>query len=582
MNNVRDRQNPNRVVVREAAAATGPSRLSRRSTARTGLFGKKDPEETEAVKAMKSFESQQIPDPFNSKYTTSFTASGPQNILPPPYNPYTLIRFPNENNTLRQCIDAMVINIESMGYRLEYIGPENGEEGAEAQGEKIRLESLLSQPNGEYGLIDFRERLRRDYETFGYSFFEVCRSEYGRDIVSYYHVPAHTIRLTTQDAEETQVDIWLPRGGKFVKQKVMRRFRRYVQEIGTKRIYFKEFGDPRVISAETGLVVASLDVSEQASEIKIMNLYTPGSAYGMPRWINQLPAIMGSRESELTNLNFFKSNAIPAMAILVSGGTLTADSIDEIEEHVTSVKGRDSVHRVMILEAEGSEHAAAPDKSIPSPKLEIKPLVNDRQKDALFQEYDANNMKKVRSSFRLSPMLLGGSEDVTYATAQASLVVAEGQVFGPERNKMDDLFNYTILSDENGRPPVNWAFRSNPPRIADPKMVIEALDTLETLGALTPNISIGIANELFDLKIKRITEVWGDYPFAMAVALLEKGELKGMEKLRQAVVEPPQDEEDNVADDPIEDPTQKIKDAVMQPLKKLVNTGNVRKSRSKK
>ncbi|MGH8562765.1 MAG: hypothetical protein ACREXW_01245 [Gammaproteobacteria bacterium] len=210
------------------------------------------------------------------------------------------MRFPNENNTLRQCIDAMVINIESFGHRFEYIGPENGEESKEAKADKAKREALIMQPNGEYGIIELRERIRRDLETFGYRFVEICRGTFNREIASYYHVPAHSVRLTACDQEETETSVWLVRDGKYVKQKIKRRFRRFVQEIGTKKVYWKEYGDPRLISSKDGRPYTQLEPDEQANEMHFYSLYAPGSPYGMPCWINQLPSVMGSRESELT------------------------------------------------------------------------------------------------------------------------------------------------------------------------------------------------------------------------------------------------------------------------------------------
>ena len=329
---------------------------------------------------------------------------------------------------------------------------------------------------------------------------------------------------------------------------------------------------------------------ELATEIHVEHLYNPGSPYGLPRWINQLPAIMGSRESELTNLQFFKDNAIPAMAVLVSGGHLTADSIDEIEELIYSVQGRDAVHRVMVLEAEGADKAVGPDKSLPAPRLEMKPLIHDRQSDALFQEYDKNNMAKVRSSFRLPPIFIGRSEDLTHATASSSLVMAESQVFGPERNKVDDFFNFVILSDKNGRPPAYWWFRSNPPRIVDPASMIDALETFDALGALSPNISIGFVNELFDLNIQPVQEEWGDFPMEIVMALVGRGQLKGLDNIKEEI-EPEQfDEQGN----PIKPgkpkagkpgkpktPDEELKEKVTEPLKELVTAGNVRSMRKK-
>lgn len=581
MSKVRDRKRTTKQQVITGGQAAQPSRQSRRKKTRVDLFGSKAAvSEDKDFKLLKAYESQQIPDPFSKQYTGTINASGHNNILPPPYNPYALMRFPNENNTLRQCVDAMVINIESMGHRFEYVGPEGAEDSKEALAEKSRLDALVLQPNGEYGLLELRERRRRDFETFGYCFLEVCRMTYKRDIVSYYHMPAETVRMTAQDAEETEYTVWLYREGKYIQQKIKRRFRRFIQELGTRRVYFKEFGDPRPIDSETGDVFDGGDETRLATEVIFSNQYSPGTPYGLPRWVNQMPSIMGSRESEMTNLQFFKDNAIPAMAILVSGGNLTGDSIDEIEEHISSVQGRGSMHRIMILEANGSDTAAGPDKSLPSPKLEIKPLAAERQSDALFQEYDKNNQQKIRSSFRLSPMLLGISNDVTYAVAEASLVVAEGQVFSPERNKTDDIFNNQILSSAEGKPPIYWRFRTQPPRISNPQTLVNALSTFEAVGALTPNIAIGIANELFDLSITMIDEDWGNYPFAAVKSLLDKGELIGMDQIREAV-----DTLGSVNDKPVPDLTPEelaaINKALEGPLKSLLGKRDVQKLRAK-
>ena len=42
-----------------------------------------------------------------------------------------LRRLPDQNNVLRQCIDAYVTNMDAFGYRLEYMGEEGKEEDEE-------------------------------------------------------------------------------------------------------------------------------------------------------------------------------------------------------------------------------------------------------------------------------------------------------------------------------------------------------------------------------------------------------------------------------------------------------------------
>jgi capsid portal protein len=54
-----------------------------------------------------------------------------QALHEPPYSFYALMRMPQDNSILNQCIDAMVTNIDGHGYRFEYIGEEtDGEESS--------------------------------------------------------------------------------------------------------------------------------------------------------------------------------------------------------------------------------------------------------------------------------------------------------------------------------------------------------------------------------------------------------------------------------------------------------------------
>lgn len=490
-----------------------------------------DTDDDPQIEELKKFHSKQITDPFEGLYASAQDAG--RTTIAPAYNPNSLLRLPNENSILRQCIDAYCVNIESFGYRLEYIGDEDLQESAEAQSEWNRITSLMDQPNDEYSMIELRQRLRRDMETLGYGFIEVGRDNTG-EIAMLYHAVAHKTRISHKDRKATPVTRWVMRDGELTEQIVMKRFRRYVQRYGNKVVYFKEFGDPRSIDPETGEVDDSLAIEDQATELYHVPLYAPGDTYGLPRWINQLPNVLGTRESEMTNLQFFKDNAIPALAVLVSGGMLTDNAVENIENHFTHVRGRDSMNRVLVIEATGDEEAASEKGQVPAPRVDLKPLSEARQKDGMFQEYETKTQAKIRSSFRLPPLFLGLTEDMTYATASASLSVAEAQVFGPERNKIDEIINGHLLAFD-GRPPQFWRFRSNPPRISNPEDVINAIEKLEAVGAMSPNTAIGLANEMFDLNIPVIEEAWGNYPISFSTQVLTDGYLAGIDDLYSAI-----------------------------------------------
>jgi PBSX family phage portal protein len=499
----------------------------------TGLFnGKTDePEESAYEQEMKSYASKQILDPFEKAYST-LSPGAIGTIMRPPYTPDALLRLPNMNNMLKQCIDAYVINIESFGTRFEYIGPETDDNkpGPEAEAELEQLQAFVDNPNGLYTMIELRQRLRRDIETFGYGFMEVGRDEQG-NVDALYHVPAHTVRLLTRDSKAVPIEQTIVRGKKTVKKKRMINFRRYVQDVNGSKVYFKELGDPRIIDPASGKESPSIGFEDQATELVHVQLYSPGDVYGVPRWINQLASVLGSREAELVNLQFFKDNAIPAMAVLVSGGTLSAESVTEVKAKFTARRGVDNMNRVVVLEAVGDQESASEAGQTPAPRIDIKPLASERQSDGNFLEYNRDCAKAIRSSFRLPPIFVGLSDDMTHATAQSSLVITENQVFGPERNKLDDLFNQHLLLI-NGQQPKFWRMRSAAPRVTNPEDVSDALRNLNLFGAMSPNEATMIANELFDLKMPQSEDAWAKYPFDLVLAIAASGRLKGVEEIQ--------------------------------------------------
>jgi PBSX family phage portal protein len=505
---------------RTRAIDVGPSRPIRKRTRQSPSVRTHNADVDWYMEVLKAAsQSQQADDPFKHQSGSIGDLGGGMHVIEPPFNFGALMRLPRENNMLRQCLDSMVTNVEGHGWRLEYVGPEDQEESPAAQAEKVTLENLLVFPNDETTLQELRERVRCDEETLGNAYMELGRDQENR-VIFVSHIPAHTVRLTNKENEAVDVVVELPREGGASKRTVRKTFRRYVQIVGTRRIFFKEFGDPRVIDPRTGQVNDELTPEEEATELCHLRLYSPGTPYGIPRWINQMPAILGSRQAELTNLDFFKENAIPAMALLVSGGQVTQESVDDIEEQFINQRGRSSFNRITVIEARGDEDAASQDGNIPSPKMEMKPLQNERQKDGLFQDYDQNNMTKVRSSFRIPPIFVGLAEEYSHATAKSSFEVAESQVFGPSRNASDDVWNRKILASYNAH---FWAFRSLPPRITNHEDVIKAIETFDDVGAMTPNVAIGLANELFDLDIPVIEDQYGDIPFAITTSLVEEG-----------------------------------------------------------
>lgn len=442
-------------------------------------------------------------------------------ILEPVYSYKDLIKIAMASTILRQCVDSYVTNIESYGQELEYIGPEGQENSRAAQNEKARIQRIIAGlTNDERPIQKHREDSRIDKEILGARCFEILRDAAGR-VVCFDHVPTVSIRVTSRERDYTTYTEYDAKAGVTVTKK--RRFRRYVQinEAGQKT-FFKEYGDPRPINPKTGTVDYSLSIEEEATEIFYDALYFPGTPYGIPRWAGAIPSLLGSREAEMVNLNFFRDNAIPAMAVLVSGGALTEESFDKIDNYITGVRGAASMNRIVVMEAvsDGAE-AAAIDGSLPAPKIDIKPMLSERQHEGLFKDYIGDSERKTRSTFRLPPIYIGSASEYNRASAFASMLTADQQIFVPERVSWDDMFDRVVLASHGVS---NWRARSRGPGLQDPAEVSKVVTTLGKEGALTPNIAIKIANRYLDADIQPIMEEWGDIPFSVTAAYVANGD----------------------------------------------------------
>lgn len=494
---------------------TKPNSVAERpSTAGRNMILSGDKKDSLVKLYFNELESKGIKDPFVKWYRTSENGI---EIIKPPLNPASLVKIIQENSYLSQCIDAMVTNIHGFGYRLEFIHPDIDASDPGAKQELQYLEEFFDTPNTYSSFTELRENIAWDYWVFGNAFVEITRDNKGR-VITLHHIPASTMRVTKIDKQSTPVTETLMRLGKKISVTSQKNFRRYVQiDELTNVVYFKEFGDPRLIDPKNGKENTGLTFDTSATEVIHLSRYNAQSVYGLPIWYTQLPSILGSRQAELTNLDFFENNAVPALAILVSGGYLTTEAFDFLRANFDAVKGRGSVNKVVVLEARGAVEDAGQNGVVPTPTIQMKPLYAERQNDALFQEFDRQCEDKIRSVFRLPAVFTGQAKDYTYASAKTSLEVAENQIFTPERTKFDDIINNKILSTWDLQ---FYRFRSNTASLVTSEDVLKAIEVFETAGAMTPNIAIGILNEKMNLDIPEIKNFWGDIPFEVINSIM--------------------------------------------------------------
>lgn len=504
-----DIQNPqNRVGPKSKRFSTGEARAVQHNRRTT---------ESSQLELIKMW-SKALPDPFRSDYRT--TTEGYE-IISPPINPNTLSKIVQENSFLHQCIRAMVTNTIGFGYTFEFSGNyEDGvkESSPEVQAELRQLEELFDQPNPFYTYSELLERLFEDKNTYENAYLEVIRDGNNK-VISFSHLPASTVRITKVENDPTPVIVELKRYGKSYKQKVQKHFRKFVQikPDGFTKVWFKEFGDPRKIDPKTGKENPALSLEDAATEVIHLSDYNPNSVYGIPRWYSQLPSIIGSRQAELTNLDFFENNAIPAMAILVAGGLLTEETVDLLENNFSNIKGRSSMNKVAIIEASPNLDAASSTGAVPTPSVKMEPLYAARQQDANFLNYTEDCMLKIMSCFRLPPVYIAGGKDYTYASSKTSIEVAETQVFIPARKLWDDVVNKTIVASWGAK---YWAYKSNNATIATTEDLINAIEAFTKAGGITPNIAIQLMNRALNIDVPEVEKAYANVPSLYLESLL--------------------------------------------------------------
>lgn len=479
-----------------------------------------------------------------------------------PYDPQSLCMLLEKSNSLRQNIDAYVTNIDGFGHRLEpeinleaddaaeqlrnaifaerlHTAGAEGEDAAavaiptdeevaertaslrdDMRREKMRLDAFFNFCCGDSSFTALRRRTRQDLELMGNGFWEILRTV-GGEIAQLVYVPGFTIRLLPFSdgdiAEDVPVRVQVA-PLTIVEEKRRVRFRRYVQIFEGRTVYFKEFGDPRLMSARHGTIHESVEElleadenDKPATEILHFLIPSPRSSYGVPRWVGALLSVLGSRQSEEVNFLYFENKSIPPLAITVSGGRMTEEAANRIGDYIENeIKGKRNFHKILVLEADSE--ASGNSGQV---KIDIKPLTDAQLNDALFQKYDANNMDKVGMAFRLPRMLRGDIRDFNRSTAEAALEFAEMQVFQPEREDFDWIMNRKILDSLGAQ---YWKFASNGPITRDPGKLADIVGQLLRAGGMTPADARPEIEKILNRELPKIDAFWVDQPLAVTAA----------------------------------------------------------------
>ncbi|MBM4320085.1 MAG: hypothetical protein FJ125_09015, partial [Deltaproteobacteria bacterium] len=329
------------------------------------------------------------------------------------------------------------------------------------------------------------------------------------------------------DADEQKVSgIPVPH---YEKAYEMRAWRLILHERNGEMVYFQELGDPRIIDSATGEQIGRFDqeqwpdlqqhpLSSWANEL--FSDLTPDptwSPYGAPWWWGVQEFVLGLMAAEAAIRGDIESPQIPRV-IITAIGTAAAKHLERQAEKAKK-DNQDKPERVNgILYLEGTPPGDIEfDDSVKASPLGVHQI--HVLPDDLYGTYIDRARKIIRGTKGLSNKALGESEDDSYASADASLIMDDHQVYGPERSRNEEWLDrlWQAMRIRFHR------LKLVAPKIMSSEQKREWLTTMQQVGADTPEISRRVASKELGLSIPQIQGAWGDRPWGLTLLEAQAG-----------------------------------------------------------
>ena len=334
-------------------------------------------------------------------------------VITPPYNLYELSSYYDTSFANHAAIDAKVENVVGLGYRFDItdrtmLSFEMSEDPGKVERArrrieraKIELRDWLESMNDDDSFQKTMEKFYTDVQATGNGYLEIGRTVTG-EIGYVGHIPATTIRV--------------------------RRLRDgYVQIIGQKLVYFRNFG------AKNGNPVTA---DTRPNEIIHYKEYSPlNTFYGVPDIVAALPSLVGDSLASQYNIDYFQNKAVPRYVVVTKGAKLSADAEDKMFRFLqTGLKGQN--HRTLYIPLPGDNENMKVD-------FKMEPIENGIQ-EASFKEYHKQNRDDILIAHQVPISKLGGSDSAAIASALAQDRTFKEQVSRPAQRHLEKIVNKII------------------------------------------------------------------------------------------------------------------------------------------
>jgi len=359
----------------------------------------------------------------------------------PPVDPQVLAQLYSRNVAHKACVDAKAVNTVGLGWKFD---PKPGTDPADTGVQELAGElegwlDLLARRDGE-SFSDLLLSAKKDEEAVGWGAIEISRNGRGQ-ADGLYHVHAFTLR------RRKDRDGW-------------------VQKVAGDYVYFRNY---RRAAADT----ESPERFEGTNELLIVGETAPDSPfYPLPDHVPALGDIAGDEAAQAYQLQFFRNNAVPRLAIVVEGGKLDEDVKDYLLAYMREgIRG--DAHKTLLLESSTNDQV----------KIHIEKLTVGTSEEADFMAYRRFVVGQVIMSHRVSPSKVTLVEDANRANSRDQDKTFKEQVCKPDQERWEKRIQW-LLEDEFG-PDLPLQFRFEEMDLADEEQI--ARTRTHYMGALTNN-----------------------------------------------------------------------------------------------
>lgn len=240
-----------------------------------------------------------------------------------------------------------------------------------------KINKFLKTPNLNLsdGLNDILYKLAYDFEVFDDAYLEVIKLSDDPNDCAMYHVSARDIKIEPIKKDNGQI---IPGSVK-----------KYHQVILSGGKLFTQTWEP--LRRNTKMIKG------QKYMINLSGNSTTSSFYGEPVYYSAISAIAENMVIKKYIYSFFKNNASPNIAIVVTGSSLKKEQQAEIKKQIKSMKGADNSHSLLVLTFDQKEA-----------RVTIKEL--QESVDGDFLKEREINRSEILQTHLVPPKLLGISQ----------------------------------------------------------------------------------------------------------------------------------------------------------------------------